>query len=70
SPTFIAVLSKYEKHYLLAIRSNHREFSLPEQEAKYGLWQEFDMNPVSKYRAYLISSSSKAFGIRIVLVSL
>ena len=39
SPTFIAVLSKHKKHYLLAIRSNHREFSSPSQEAKYDVWQ-------------------------------
>ena len=42
SPTFIAVLSKHKKHYLLAIRSNHREFNLLNQEAKYGVWQEFE----------------------------
>lgn len=42
SPTFIAVLSKHKKHYLLAIRSNHREFSLPDQETKYSVWQEFE----------------------------
>ncbi|GAX46251.1 transposase [Tolypothrix sp. NIES-4075] len=42
SPTFISVLEKYKKHYLLAIRSNHREFTLPEQQVIYEPWQEFE----------------------------
>lgn len=42
SPTFISVLEKYNKHYLLAIRSNHREFSLPENLVKYEVWQKFE----------------------------
>jgi SRSO17 transposase len=42
SPTFITVLEKYNKHYLLAIRSNHREFTLPGQQVTYEAWQEFE----------------------------
>jgi SRSO17 transposase len=35
SPTFLAVLDKYKKHYLLAIRSNHARFTSAEQKAIY-----------------------------------
>lgn len=42
SPTFIAVLEKYHLNYLLAIRSNNREFILSCQLVKYEQWQEFE----------------------------
>lgn len=42
SPTFLAVLDKYKKHYLLAIRSNHARFTSAEQKAIYEEWQEFE----------------------------
>lgn len=42
SPTFIAALDKHKKPYLLAIRSNHARFTVPDGEAIYDVWQEFE----------------------------
>ncbi len=42
SSTFIAVLDKYKKHYLLAIRSNHTELVSFKQKATHEDWKEFE----------------------------
>ncbi len=42
SPTFIAVLDKYKKHYLLAIRSNNTELVSLAQKATHQEWKEFE----------------------------
>ncbi|MBD2773720.1 IS701 family transposase [Iningainema tapete] len=42
SPTFVSALTKYEKHYLLAIRSNNKELVSPLQTAPNGEWSEFE----------------------------
>lgn len=42
SPTFLAVLDKYHRNYLLAIRRNNPELSGGRQEITYGEWQVFE----------------------------
>ncbi|BAZ36925.1 transposase [Calothrix sp. NIES-4101] len=64
SPTFVSTLSKYNKHYLLAIRSNNRELASPLQTAIYSDWQEFervfsDGKSEKRYIQQIIFSESK-----------
>lgn len=39
---FVSVLEELQLPYLLAIRSNHKESMLPEQQMEYGEWTEFE----------------------------
>ena len=65
SPTFISVLDKYKKHYLLAIRSNNTELVSLEQKATHETWSEFerlfsDGKVEKRYIQQITFSSEKA----------